>query len=559
MPSDRSALIRLASTFPVGSPVRKVILRKVAEEDAGGSGKPSGKFIEFMEEVGDQKVKNPDTGNEVKVKSLKGEKGQKLVQEQFQKWLKSKEKGGDKEKDDKPKGKDEGKDEGKKDEGKKDDKPWEGKPEGLAEAVASSAMDFLKEYGDGELDGLSAKSVTHLLKTAPKSALKDQASLDKYRNDGDFWKMGKEGEEWDDLLANVAYAISSITEYEDEDEGDRNRAAWKAFVEGKDTTDQLKKDHAQAKKDKADKKKKDEDAEKAEDDARAKRNFIDEKVKEEKRWRKKQRNRPKAWQDLPKEGEDYIREEAEKEWEEKEKERGKKASSDRTHLIRLASELPVGSPERKAVLAGLSKSEGFKTEMAIQQVVGKLVNDRTIKKYLRFSKDLPGRHGKVKKIRLDDGMRMLVITIAEQYPGISFFVRGNKGPLGRSGHKLETLVASRQGIPASGSISKVFSPIMKAVKEWVEDGKGDLLKAASKKYRPDTKAYVRSGGHECPFCGIDDVEAMHDRPLIRCGNCQAQWAEVTKVTGIEVAREPEPLEDLEEPPSKGSPMGKSMR
>ena len=47
---------------------------------------------------------------------------------------------------------------------------------------------------------------------------------------------------------------------------------------------------------------------------------------------------------------------------------------------------------------------------------------------------------------------------------------------------------------------------------------------------------------------------MYDRPLIRCGNCQAQWAEVTKVTGIEVARDPNPLEDLDEAPAKGSPM-----
>jgi len=638
MPSDRSVLIRLASSLPVGSPVRKVILRKVAE----GEAKSDASFLKFMDEVGDQKVKNPDTGNEVKVKSLKGEKGQKLVQEQFQKWLKSKEKGGDKEKDDKPKGKDEGKE--KKDEGKKDDKPWEGKPEGLSEAVASSATAFLKEYGDSAGVSFGA-NVTHLLKTVPKSALKDQASLDKYRNDGDFWKMGKEGEEWDELLSDVGHAIQTIQggsfrDYDD-DEADRNLAAWKAFLEGKDTTDQMKKDHTQAKKDKADKKKKDEDAEVAEEIAMAKKIFIDEKVKEEKRWRKKQRNRPKAWQDLPKEDEDYIREEAEKEWGEKEKERGKKASSDRTHLIRLASSLPlgskerrvilaelaktpagakklydkyraehpatkkgpkdfyepkakgdgeksekakskgekgqektdkrreekekdeyaykhwalddvkkviqkgpeavrdaaheimkylevdpeeegvdvalaeakeqmgtdqkyefarallskhkknqskkassdrktlirlasslpVGSPERRAVLAGLKRADGD-TEMAIQQVVGKLTNDRTIKKYLAWSKDLEG--GKVKKIRLDDGMRMLVITLAEQYPGISFFVTGNKG-----GKRSQTLAESRQGIPARGSISKVFSPIMKAVKEWVEEGKDDLLKAAS--------------------------------------------------------------------------------
>ena len=38
------------------------------------------------------------------------------------------------------------------------------------------------------------------------------------------------------------------------------------------------------------------------------------------------------------------------------KNQSKKASSDRKTLIRLASSLPVGSPERKAILAGLSKT-----------------------------------------------------------------------------------------------------------------------------------------------------------------------------------------------------------
>jgi hypothetical protein len=148
--------------------------------------------------------------------------------------------------------------------------------------------------------------------------------------------------------------------------------------------------------------------------------------------------------------------------------------SDRSALIRLASSLPVGSPERKAVLAGLQKKAADDAEMAIKQVVGKLVNDRTIKKYLRFSKDLEG--GKVKKIRLDDGMRMLVITLAEQYPGITFHVTGNKG-----NQRDRLLVGGRGGVRAHESISKVFSPIMKAVKEWAEEGKDDLLKAASSK------------------------------------------------------------------------------
>ena len=58
------------------------------EEDSSGSKKPGGKFLQFMEEVGEDKVKNPDTGNQVKVKSLNGPKGRKWVQKQFQKWLK---------------------------------------------------------------------------------------------------------------------------------------------------------------------------------------------------------------------------------------------------------------------------------------------------------------------------------------------------------------------------------------------------------------------------------------------------------------------------------------
>ena len=87
------------------------------------------------------------------------------------------------------------------------------------------------------------------------------------------------------------------------------------------------------------------------------------------------------------------------------------------------------------------------------------------------------------------------------------------------------------------------------------------LKQAAKKYRADPKIYIRSGGSACPFCGVDDVEPDawgahgHD-PLIRCGNCQAQWAEVNKLVGIEVAQQPNALEDLYEAPAKGSPMDK---
>tara|TARA_B100000745_G_scaffold300398_1_gene254221 strand:+ start:4560 stop:5195 length:636 start_codon:yes stop_codon:yes gene_type:complete len=60
-------------------------LRKLAE-DAESNVSGEGAFSDFMKEVGDQKVKNPDTGNMVKVKSLKGPKGKALVQKEFEKW-----------------------------------------------------------------------------------------------------------------------------------------------------------------------------------------------------------------------------------------------------------------------------------------------------------------------------------------------------------------------------------------------------------------------------------------------------------------------------------------
>jgi len=101
--SSRSLMIRLAASLPPHSPARVRVLRTLlaeegAEEDSSGSGGGvSGSFLEFMEEVGDNRVTNPDTGNNVKVKSLKGPKGKKLVQEEFQRRLeKRKDKGEDK-------------------------------------------------------------------------------------------------------------------------------------------------------------------------------------------------------------------------------------------------------------------------------------------------------------------------------------------------------------------------------------------------------------------------------------------------------------------------------
>lgn len=89
----RSKIIRLAYTNPE---LREELLPllKTADEGeeesepaSGGKGKLSGKFIEFMEFAGDTTVRNPDTGNTVKIKSLKGPRGKKLVQKLFQEWL----------------------------------------------------------------------------------------------------------------------------------------------------------------------------------------------------------------------------------------------------------------------------------------------------------------------------------------------------------------------------------------------------------------------------------------------------------------------------------------
>ena len=82
---------------------------------------------------------------------------------------------------------------------------------------------------------------------------------------------------------------------------------------------------------------------------------------------------------------------------------------------------------------------------------------------------------------------------------------------------------------------------------------GGLEKTAAK-YRPDVKSYLRSKGKACPFCGHDDLDPYPQAGVVRCENCQAMWADITEITGIDVAREPEPIEDLEEPPVKGSPM-----
>ena len=76
------------------------------------------------------------------------------------------------------------------------------------------------------------------------------------------------------------------------------------------------------------------------------------------------------------------------------------------------------------------------------------------------------------------------------------------------------------------------------------------------KGKPDASIYVRSGGRECPFCGSKDIE--REEEYVRCGNCEARWTEVTKLTGIDVTKQPVPVDALFRLPTKGSPMGKSM-
>jgi hypothetical protein len=111
----RRSIIRLAHDEPTMRAHLVPFLRRLAAEEEeggkkpGGGKRPGGKFLEFMKEMGDTKVRNPDTGNDVKLKSLKGDKGKKLQNAEFEKWLKKQD-----DKDDKGKGKGKG--------GDKDDK-----------------------------------------------------------------------------------------------------------------------------------------------------------------------------------------------------------------------------------------------------------------------------------------------------------------------------------------------------------------------------------------------------------------------------------------------------
>jgi hypothetical protein len=184
--SDRTNLIRLASTLPKGSEERRAILsglRIAAEggdEESGGGGGVSGKYLEFMDEVGDDKVTDPDTGNEVKVKSLGGKKkpkGDKWLKEQYGKWLEDQDK-----KDKKPKKKEKGDDE---------DKPKSEKPK--SEKPKSEKPKSEKEKADEEDDAAFQAKMDKQNEAVLKKE-QDQATADEEDDAAFQAKMDKQNE-----------------------------------------------------------------------------------------------------------------------------------------------------------------------------------------------------------------------------------------------------------------------------------------------------------------------------------------------------------------------------
>lgn len=109
----RTSIIRLAYSLPKGSNGRRELLALLKEGDAPviedesqsetgkGPGKGPGKLmLRFLEEVGDQKVRNPDTDNQVKVTTLsskpKDSRAYKLFLSEFERWKENLEKTEDK-------------------------------------------------------------------------------------------------------------------------------------------------------------------------------------------------------------------------------------------------------------------------------------------------------------------------------------------------------------------------------------------------------------------------------------------------------------------------------
>ena len=89
----RTATIRLAYENPELRPyLLPLIAEDEGDEGSSSSSGVSGDMVEFMKEFGDKIIRNPDTGNYVKVKSLKGDKGKRYVKEQFLKWKEKRDK-----------------------------------------------------------------------------------------------------------------------------------------------------------------------------------------------------------------------------------------------------------------------------------------------------------------------------------------------------------------------------------------------------------------------------------------------------------------------------------
>lgn len=65
----------------------KGVPEEAEEESSSSGGRVSGKFLEFLEDTKAERVRNPDTGRMVFIKSLKGPLGRKLQQKLFQDWL----------------------------------------------------------------------------------------------------------------------------------------------------------------------------------------------------------------------------------------------------------------------------------------------------------------------------------------------------------------------------------------------------------------------------------------------------------------------------------------
>jgi hypothetical protein len=87
----RKEIIKLAHANPELRVYLLPLVRNASEDEVEEKPTTSkglgGNFIKFLEEEGDTKVTNPDTGNLVKIKSLsRGEKGKKYQKELFLKW-----------------------------------------------------------------------------------------------------------------------------------------------------------------------------------------------------------------------------------------------------------------------------------------------------------------------------------------------------------------------------------------------------------------------------------------------------------------------------------------